>query len=245
MARNDGNGSPHRGALAAAALLIFFAASVASADAPGPNPDTPSAAADSLAARIAERYGAGMFHRVQSIRFTFNVRFKGKEVSREWTWFPRVDSVVYRGEDAKGLKVQASYSRRNPYGMKTPSVAAIDKSFINDQYWLLFPLHLAWDGNLTFTIAPGSRPGEARRLTVAYPKEIGYTPGDAYDLFVDSTATIRRWIFRKGNSPQPTREASWSEPVLIGGLPISLEHAGPDKEFKLWFSDVQVDAGPT
>lgn len=215
--------------------------------------------ADSLAARIAIRYGAEAFSDVKALHFKFNVRMKEMRVAREWTWFPQTDSVEYRGPDGKGLTVTAAYSRKNAFSMGAENVSAIDKSFINDQYWLLFPLHLRWDTQTDLKLAPagatGGKPGhgkakgmargpgksaEAYRLTVTYPSAGGYTPGDAYDLYVDSTATIRRWMFRKGNSGEG-REAFWSEPVEIGGLYFSLEHPGPDKNFKLWFTDVKVD----
>jgi hypothetical protein len=76
---------------------------------------------------------------------------------------------------------------------------------------------------------------------VRYPTEGGYTPGDAYDLRLDSTGRIESWVFRKGNSPEPTREALWSEPVPVGPLRLSLDRPGPDKGFHLWFTGVTVD----
>jgi hypothetical protein len=201
--------------------------------------------ARALADRIARRYGSDAFYRVASLRFTFHVRFKERNIERAWIWFPKQDSVSYRGPDAKGLVIQAAYSRRNAFSLGSEQVAAIDKSFINDQYWLLFPLHLKWDKDIALKVFRAERPGEAWRLMVTYPSSGGYTPGDAYDLFVDSTATIKRWIFRKGNAAEPTREAFWSAPVNVGGVGISMEHSGPDPDFHLWFTDVKVSTGPT
>ena len=210
---------------------------------PGSQAGLPDARA--LADRIARRYGSDAFHRVVSMRFTFHARFKEHDIGREWTWFPKQDSVGYRGPDAKGVVIQAAYSRRNAFSLKSDQVAAIDKSFINDQYWLLFPLHLKWDKELTLKVSRADRSGEAWRLMVAYPPGGGATPGDAYDLFVDSSAAIKRWIVRKGDGAEPAREAFWSAPVGIGGLGISLEHPGPDPDFRLWFTDVKVFTGPT
>lgn len=214
---------------------------------------------DSLARLIADRYGASGFHQVKSIHYVFNVRSEGKEVAREWTWFPKTDSVAYRGKDPGGLSVQASWSRRNPFSVQSPGVRPLDRWFVNDQYWLLFPFHLAWDKGLRLESAPaeavaGKGGGEAWRLTVTYPSEGGYTPGDAYDLFVDSAGTVRRWIFRKGNAAKPTRETRWSAPVTMGPLRLSLEREGltgpegpsPDGKgresgFKIRFTDVRVE----
>ncbi|MDB5106269.1 MAG: hypothetical protein JWP91_3958 [Fibrobacteres bacterium] len=227
-----------------ALLACFCAASLPAkeaATAPSPLPE-----AGDLAQRIAARYGADDFHRIKSLHYVFHVKLPGKKIEREWTWFPKEDSVLYKGEDPKGVKLTAAYSRKNTFSMGSESVAAIDKSFVNDQYWLLFPLHLKWDKDLTLKVSPGEKAGEAYHLMVMYPSTGGYTPGDAYDLFVDSSATLKRWVFRKGNSPEPTVEAKWSKPVKVEPLDLSLEHPGPDeKKFKLWFSDVKAESDPS
>ncbi len=186
-----------------------------------------------FADRIASRYGLADFPKVRSIRFTFNVRHDGKEMSREWTWFPAEDSVLFKGKDPKGLRVQAAYSRKNAYSMGSETVAGIDKNFINDEYWLLFPLHLAWDKGLDLKLAEGGL------LTVRYPKQGGYTPGDAYDLIADSAGTIRSWMFHRGGADTITMRADWAKPTDVDGLPISLERPG-EKGFKVWFSGVKV-----
>lgn len=205
-----------------------------------PHPDT-------LAKLAARRYGAAAFHRVGALHYTFKVRFQGKDVERRWTWFPRQDSVLYSGKDTAGLAVTAAWSRRNRFSMESPSVKPLDRWFVNDRYWLLFPLHLAWDKGLRLESAAapsGAGAGEAWRLTAVYPAEGGYTPGDAYDLFLDTAGTVKRWIYRKGNAPGPTREARWSAPAAIGPLWISLERRGPEGDFRLWFEDVRVTPRP-
>lgn len=190
-----------------------------------------------LADTVAARYGLAAFPRIESIHYVFNVLHAGKAKAREWTWFPKLDSVVYRGPDEKGVMLTAAYSRRNKFSVGAPQIAAIDKTFVNDQYWLLFPLHLAWDKDLELSLAP------ARLLTVRYPKEGGYTPGDVYDLEVAPGGTIRKWMFRKGGADTVTMQADWSPPVLVDGLPLSLERPGKNG-FKVWFTDVKVKRGP-
>lgn len=194
-------------------------------------------AARGLARRIAERYGAAHFQDVESIHYVFNVLHAGKAKAREWTWFPRLDSVVYRGPDEKGVNLSASYSRRNKWSVGSPQIAGIDKSFVNDQYWLLFPLHLEWDKGIDLDI---KTPGV---LSVRYPKEGGYTPGDAYDLVADSSGAISKWMFRKGGADTVTMQADWSPPVEVDGLPLSLERPGKNG-FKVWFTGVKVKRAP-
>jgi hypothetical protein len=222
--------------LIACLALSFSATSLATTTVPD---------AASMARRVADRYGASAFHRVDAIHYVFKVRYDGKETAREWTWYPKDDSVAFKGKDAGGAMIQASYSRRNKWSMGSDAVKGVDKMFINDQYWLLFPLHLAWDTGTKQEVAalPHNDAGEAYRLTVTYPAEGGYTPGDAYDLFIDVDGVIKRWIFRRANSPKPTREALWTEPKAMGPLGISMERPSPGKDgFKLWFENVRVDA---
>jgi hypothetical protein len=190
-----------------------------------------------FAERIAARYGAADFDRVESIKYTFNVLHGGKAKAREWTWFPKPDSVVFRGPDEKGAILSASYSRKNKWSMGAPQIAGIDKSFVNDQYWLLFPLHLAWDKGIALAMK------EPMTLEVRYPKEGGYTPGDAYELMADSTGTISKWMFRKGGADTVTMQADWSRPVIVDGLPFSLERPGKNG-FKVWFTGVKVTRAP-
>lgn len=235
MAGNDGNNPQALFNPLLIALFLGLAAPARSL----PVPD-----ARVLADRIAERYGSGRFHDVSALHYKFNVKFGDKRIEREWTWYPEQDSVKYRGPDPKGVILQAAYSRKNAYSMGSEAVATIDKSFINDQYWLLFPLHLKWDKDLTLESSASDKPGEAWHLKAVYPSQGGYTPGDAYDLFVDSTATIKRWIFRKGNSQDAANEVTWEAPVERGGLALSLSHQGIGKDFKLWFTDVKVENAP-
>lgn len=228
-------------------ILVFSACAAYAAD-----------PARDLADRIAARYGAADFPRVESISFTFNVLNQGKAKARIWTWFPKTDSVRFRGPDEKGLMLTAAYSRRNTFSMAAPQVAAIDKSFINDQYWLLFPLHLEWDKGTTLTMGssgdrlddlkpagakakaePASAVPPRRMLSVRYPSAGGYTPGDSYDLVAEDDGTIHSWMFHKGAIDTVTMRAHWSPPVKVDGLPLSLDRPGGDG-FKVWFTGVKV-----
>jgi hypothetical protein len=195
-----------------------------------------------LASRIAGRYGLEAFDKVSALHYVFRLEAGERKAVREWTWYPRRDSVVFRGESPKGTAIRTSYSRRDPRSMGAPEIRRIDAWFINDQYWLLFPYHLAWDEGLRLESAAAPGPA-AFRLTVSYPPEGGYTPGDAYDLFVDSAGTIRRWDFRKGDSRGPGRTALWSEPVPIGPLRLSLQRSSSDSVpagFRIRFENVKA-----
>lgn len=229
-----------------AALLAFTAWSLSPATgAPGQSEGKAQISAESLARKVAMRYGLEAFPGVKTIHWVFNVTAGKKDVSRDWTWYPQEDSVLYKGEDAAGAPISAAYSRKNGISMASEQVKSVDKMFINDQYWLLFPLHLAWDSGTTMSVskmpAKGRKTGETYKLTISYPQQGGYTPGDAYDLMVDSSGMVHRWMFRKGNAGKPTTEATWSEPVPVGGLNLSMDRPGTKGPFKVWFTDVRVE----
>jgi hypothetical protein len=105
-------------------------------------------------------------------------------------------------------------------------------------------LHLAWDTSAAITVA-ADRPlpigtGAATRITITFPSAGGYTPGDAFDLFVDKSNHVMQWIYRRGNAAVPTRTNLWEENRRVGPLFLSLNRPGADSTFRVWFTDVAV-----
>lgn len=119
----------------------------------------------------------------------------------------------------------------------------IDHQFINDSYWLLFPFQIVWS-NPTVT-HEGEQPlpmgeGTAPKVTAQFPDEGGYTPGDAYDLYLDENHRVQQWVFRRGGRSDG-RPATWEDHRQLGPIIVSLGHRGPDDEFRLWFTDVRAE----
>lgn len=246
MLRSDTGGIDSRRDRRSAAVLLFLLLSAVAAGA-ALNPADTAPSPDTLASRIARRYGLDAFDKVIALHYIFRFEAGERKVEREWTWFPRRDSVVFRGIGPDGAAIHAAYSRRDARSLGAPETRSIDAWFINDQYWLLFPFHLAWDEGIRLESAAASGPA-AFRLTVTYPPEGGYTPGDAYDLFVDSAGTIRRWAFRKGDAQGPGKAAIWSEPVPVGPLNLSLQRSSPDSVpggFRIRFENVKAVTAAT
>jgi hypothetical protein len=196
------------------------------------------AGADGGGLVIARAYGLESFGRVEALRFTFNAQIGDKTVQRAWTWEPAQDRVALGGGQP------LTYRRADLTKGPSADLSKVDAWFNNDQYWLLFPFHLAWDGHagIVEDAAPQGLPlgqGAARRLTVTYPATGGYTPGDVFELFVDQSNRIVQWIYRQGGSTRPTRIATWEDHRRVGPLVLSLDHRGPDS-FRVWFTDVGV-----
>lgn len=218
-----------------AAILLCLAALLATGCATAPryhgNPE---------AARIARAYGLPKFDRVAAIRYTFNVKLPDKTVSRNWVWEPGPDRVTFTpaGADAEAV----TYDRANREAAEIDP--KIDAWFINDNFWLLFPFQVEWTPHLTVTTARNQplplSDGRASRVTVQFPPDEGYTPGDAYDLYYDgSDYRIRQWVYRKAGAATPTRATTWEDHAKAGPILLSLDHRG-EGGFRVWFTNVAV-----
>jgi hypothetical protein len=194
--------------------------------------------------QVAEAYGAAAFGRLEKLTYTFNVERDGqKVVSRTWTWEPAKEQVRYWGPGKDGAPVELNYVRTAFEGTDVEHVRAIDQSFINDSYWLLFPMHLVWDENVQIS-TDGLHPlpippGDGEKLTVRYTGDAGYTPGDVYELYLGPDRRIVQWVFRKGGTGDP-RPMTWEQHQQLGPIVVATEHRSPDGKFRLWFSDVSA-----
>ncbi|RMG67857.1 MAG: hypothetical protein D6715_03775 [Calditrichaeota bacterium] len=196
-----------------------------------------------LAEKIARSHGLAHFANIEVLEYTFNAARGGKTVSRHWRWLPQTDEVYYQGPGPEGKPISFHYKRSQLKADSSKLIRFVDQRFINDQYWLLFPLHLVWDrevqllydGKAPFPIPPGEGP----HLIVRYGN-VGYTPGDVYELFVDSNYRLRQWIFRRGGSKKPTLICTWEGYVKLGPLWIATQHWSADRSFHLWFTDLRL-----
>ena len=190
---------------------------------------------------IAESYGLQHFNEVGKIQYTFNVKLGEKLISRFWIWEPRLDRVTFKGMD---FQEAITYNRDEIEGTESNKLKKIDAWFINDNYWLLFPYHVAWDTNAKVEdIGRKALPmgaGKARCVVVTYPATGGYTPSDVYDLFLDDQYRLMQWVYRRGGSEKPTRISTWEDHRKVGPLTVSLNHQGEDQNFRVWFTTVGV-----
>ena len=196
--------------------------------------------------QIAETYGLSSFPQVEQIRYTFNVDLGQIKLSRSWVWEPKTDRVSYESKDKNGKTVKYVYLRSQISSQPAEVGKEIDPAFINDQYWLLFPLHLSWDKNAKVEDKGMQKmpigKGTARRVVVTYPSQGGYTPGDIWELFVDRDNHIREFSYYRGGSQKPTVTTKWENYKKAGPLLISLDHPGTKdgKPIRVFFTDVAV-----
>ncbi|MEM9881604.1 MAG: hypothetical protein AAF800_01650 [Planctomycetota bacterium] len=199
---------------------------------------------------LAERYGFSGWGEIESIRYTFNVELPGRDepIVRGWQWQTKtgeVERVTRRNEYDLDVMI---FNLNKKQDLKVGEQNQAHQQFINDSYWLLFPFQLVWS-NPTVTEA-GLRPlpigeGTGRKLTAQWPAEGGYTPGDAYDLYLGGDGLIRDWVFRRGGAEGGGRAATWEDHRQLGPIVVSLEHRGPapgsgESGFRLWFTGVEA-----
>jgi len=219
--------------LAFSILLIFPAASGAQQ-----NPQ--------IAEQIAKTYGLDSFGQIQAIRYTWSLESPGGKVSRTWEWSPKTDAVSYEGNDKEGKPVKVSY-QRSQLGSQSDAVKKeIDPAFSNDQYWLLLPFHVVWDGATVTDEGMNKLPlsdASAERVVVKYPSEGGYQPGDTWELYVGADKLVEEVVYHRGaHNPPKLVMATYADYKKAGPLLISTDHRGTvdGKPFRISLSDVAV-----
>ena len=184
---------------------------------------------------MAQAYGINKFDDFKTWHYTFNVSKGDIEVARVWTWKPASGEVV--------LVEKGDTVRFNHFAI-TEDLKQVDHKFINDKYWLLFPFQLVWDtgytAEVTEQVAAPIAGSLLTKVTIQYANEGGYTPSDAYDLYVDPNFEIQEWVFRKEGQKEASLTTSWQYYETIEGVKIATNHLSKDGSFRQWFSNVTV-----
>jgi hypothetical protein len=198
--------------------------------------------------QIAKAYGLDSYGKIEAIRYTWNGEIPGVfKLAHTWEWEPKTNKVSYEGKDKDGKPVKVSYVRTELAGQPDAVKNEVDPAFINDNYWLLFPFHAQWDTSATVTdqgmkkLPSGT--GSATLVSVKYPNDGGYTPGDTWDLYVGKDHRVEAMVYHRGGAKMPKLvTASWTGYKKAGPLLVSTEHRGTadGKPLHIWITDVSV-----
>jgi hypothetical protein len=186
---------------------------------------------------IARAYGIDRFNELNQLQYTFNVaRHDTLLVARTWLWHRESgDITMIAAQDT------VKYQQANI----TDELKKVDHRFINDKYWLLFPFQLVWDSNMTYTNMGSQKApisgNELTKLTVQYGEDGGYTPGDAYDLYLDDNWIIREWEFRKSGKESPGSMITWEGYTEYNGIKVATDHFNKDSGLRIYFSDIKFE----
>jgi hypothetical protein len=195
---------------------------------------TPAITADQLARDVMKASGADAWPKVTRIKFTFNVeRPDGKRMSRahDWDIAAGTDTVTFNGKTitaklSAGVD-QADEDSKNAFAAWT-----------NDSYWLLAPLKVM-DGGVIRSVKPDETiDGKTYHVLHLSFQNVGMTPTDQYDLFIDpQSKLVRHWTYiPAGGEP---RRFTWDAYQSIHGLNLSTEHRIGDK-LAITFTDVSA-----
>jgi hypothetical protein len=201
----------------------------------------------SVREQIAKTYGLDSFGQIEAIRYTWNAQFPGVNVSHSWVWEPKANKVSYEGKDKDGKPVKVSYLRSELSSQPDAVKTEVDPAFVNDNYWLLFPFHAYWDASATVT-DQGMRQlpvgnGSAQLVTVKYPSDGGYTPGDTWDLYIGKDNRVEQFVYHRGGAKKPSVvTTTWEGYKKAGPLLISTDHHGTadGNPVRIFISDVSV-----
>jgi len=199
--------------------------------------------------QIAKTYGVDSWDQIQAIRYTWNGEIPGLfKVAHAWEWEPKTGKITYEGQDKDGKPVKVTYDSSQLSSQSDQVKNEVEPAFVNDNYWLLFPLHASWDTNATVTdqgmkkLPVGA--GSARLVSVKYPAEAGgYTPGDTWDLYVGKDHRVQQFVYHRGGPKKPSLvTATWAGYKKAGPLLISTEHRGTadGKPLHIWITNVAV-----
>jgi hypothetical protein len=210
-------------------------------------PEESAKTSGSVSEQIAKTYGLDSFGQIEAIRYTWNAQFPGVNVSHSWVWEPKTNEVSYEGKDKDNKPVKVSYLRSEISSQPDAVKSQVDPAFVNDNYWLLFPLHAYWDSSAT-VIDQGMHQlplgnGSAKLVQVKYPAEGGYTPGDTWELYVDKDNRVEQFVYRRGGPRKPSVViATWEGYKKAGPLLISTDHHGTadGNPVRIFISDVSV-----
>ncbi|WP_299337261.1 hypothetical protein [uncultured Psychroserpens sp.] len=187
--------------------------------------------------KIAKAHGFDSWKDVNTIEFTFNVDRGDNHFERSWSWEPKENRISF--SNSKDSIITFKRSQVDPINLD------YDQAFINDKYWLLVPFQLIWDEGITISDAVKEKApisnSELNKITLTYGNEGGYTPGDAYDIYFDNDHIIREWIYRKGNSKEPSMTTTFENYEDFNGLKIAKDHKTAEGNFNLYFSNIKVN----
>lgn len=183
--------------------------------------------------QIAKTYGLDSWGQIEAIRYKWNGEIPGLfKLSHSWEWEPKTGKISYEGKDKDGKPVKVTYMQSDLSSQSDQVKNEVEPAFVNDNYWLLFPLHAYWDTSATVTdegmqkLPVGT--GSAQKVVVKYPAEAGgYTPGDTWDLYVGKDHRVQAMVYHRGGPKKPSVViASWIGYEKAGPLLFSTEHRG-------------------
>jgi hypothetical protein len=194
-----------------------------------------AAAADARA--VAEAAGLAAWEQVERIHFAWHLL--PKDLRRTYDWDVRAGHVTVSSSAGTITIPTAAVPADDA------AAVAAHQAFVNDSYWLLFPLHLAWDDVMTLvatSVVPGFPDlGERPALDVRYPTTGGYTPGDRYVLYLGDDHLPVAWALHTGGADEPTLVTRWDGYAEHGGLRLATRFSTSDGKPFIVMEELRIE----
>ncbi|MCM4155891.1 hypothetical protein [Gramella sp. AN32] len=186
--------------------------------------------------KIAMANGFEKFDSISQLKFTFNVKVEDSlRSSRRWTWNIKEGKISLTEKDST-----MSYTKKDSLA---DDKKYIDERFVNDSYWLLFPYQLKWSNAEYSEVKKANAPisgDELQMMSVKYPSDGGYTPGDTYDIYFDDDYMIKEWVYKASGGGREMA-TTWEDYQNFDGVKIAKKHKTKDGNFELYFTDIEVN----
>lgn len=186
------------------------------------------------ATAIQKAHGTAAWDDVERVAFTFTHAPSGSSRSHDWD---RKKGVVKVTMGDKVVTVPAAGGKLDGDELKA------HQAFINDSYWLLFEHFMFRDDVEREFMSDVDVPGlekKADAVKVSYPAKGGYTPGDAYFVYMENFNAFA-WAYHPGGSEKPklvTSRADWKD---FGGLRVPTAFDTPDGKRFITLADVVIE----
>src|ERR1700735_1608125 len=96
--------------------------------------------------QIAKTCGVDSWDKVEAVRYTWNGEITGLfKAAHKWEWEPKTGKISYEGTDKDGKPVKGTYDSSQLSSQSDQVKNEVEPSFVNDNYWTLFPFHAYWD----------------------------------------------------------------------------------------------------
>ena len=174
---------------------------------------------------------------ISRIKFTWE--HVPRAIKRSYDWDLSTGKVVVT-IDGQPVTVPAS-----GVGLVGPDQEAAHKAFINDSYWLLFE-HRVQDDKVTVAserTQPAAVDPKNHGISVQYPSQGGYTPGDRYVLWIGLDGRPTHWENFPGGEPVAKFLISRTDWVEKGGIWVPMRFVKDGQDFiRITDLDVVVKA---
>ncbi len=197
--------------------------------------------------QVAKTFGIDSWDKVEAVRYTWNADITGLfKAAHKWEWEPKTGKITFESTDKNGKPVKVTYDSSQLNSQSEQVKNEVEPAFVNDNYWALFPFHAYWDKSASaidqgkFNLPLG--PGTAELIPVKYPSDVGYTPGDIWDLYVKDNRVVYFDYHRGGAKPPSRVFATWTGYKKAGPILFSTEHRGmaDGRPLHIFLTDVAV-----